>query len=415
MSHKGFLDFKLMRRRVMSNLSKTNAKLLIVIDSRGTDWQRLIGEVNQNATLLVLDSARDGLTQIAEAVANASNIDAIHIILHGNTGSLLLGSTILDSNNLSDYQTQLITIGNALTEIGDLLLYGCNAAQGDVGQAFIQQLAMATGADVAASNDLTGNAALGGDWLLEASTGNIEASSYSLESYQGILRDYNFDYLLAEMSKIAYYDNPDNPLKSNGNVDTVALNAWNTLKQDGWSLLESYKSIHRESLDFAALAFEKGDQVVIAYRGTDTYPPLGGDWTGANRAIAGLADWDAQFTDALNFAWQVKQDSPNTATIYATGHSLGGALAQVTSQMFGFDGATFDPSGAANVAGSIIEFNNWATSHNFPSQGQGVGTGFLNYLVTDSPISGWSGTHVGNNSEQLDFFAYATNNSSDSF
>lgn len=144
---------------------------------------------------MVLDSARDGLTQIAEAVANTSNIDALHIISHGNIGSLTLGSSSIDSSNLSDYQAQLVTIGNALSATGDILLYGCDVAQGDTGQQFIKQLAQYTGADVAASTDLTGTATQGGDWVLEANTGSIEAASFSVVNYQHTLLAYSFQYL----------------------------------------------------------------------------------------------------------------------------------------------------------------------------------------------------------------------------
>ena len=80
----------------MTTSLKTNITSLIVIDSRATDWQSLITDLTANATILVLDPLRDGLKQIAEAVANSINIDAIHIISHGNTGSLLLGSSTLN-------------------------------------------------------------------------------------------------------------------------------------------------------------------------------------------------------------------------------------------------------------------------------------------------------------------------------
>jgi ELWxxDGT repeat protein len=170
---------------------KTDVTSLIIIDSRITDWQSLMGDINPNATILVLDPSRDGLTQIAEAVANSTNIDAIHIISHGNAGSLQLGSTTLDSNNLSNYQAQLESIGNALTSTGDILLYGCDVAQGESGLTLINQLSSLTGADIAASTDLTGNAVLGGDWILEAQTGTIEANSaISLQAqaaYKGTL------------------------------------------------------------------------------------------------------------------------------------------------------------------------------------------------------------------------------------
>ena len=63
----------------------------------------------------------------------------------------------------------------ALTDDADILLYGCDVASGELGQAFVQMLGQLTGADVAASDDLTGSSALGGDWTLEFSTGSIES------------------------------------------------------------------------------------------------------------------------------------------------------------------------------------------------------------------------------------------------
>jgi methionine-rich copper-binding protein CopC len=67
-------------------------------------------------------------------------------------------------------------IGDSLTETGDMLLYGCNVAQGEAGLAFINTLAQFTGADVAASDDATG---YGGDIELEIRSCTIEAISLS--------------------------------------------------------------------------------------------------------------------------------------------------------------------------------------------------------------------------------------------
>ncbi|MDD1609278.1 MAG: DUF4347 domain-containing protein, partial [Methylococcaceae bacterium] len=172
----------------MTTTLTTNTNSLIIIDSQVTDWQSLVGNVSPDTIILILDPTRDGISQIAELVANYSNLDAIHIISHGSTGSLLLGSSTLDSGNIADYASQLTSIGNALSDSGDILLYGCNVAEGDIGQQFIEQLGLLTGADVAASNDLTGNAALGGDWVLEASAGTIESNS--------INPDVQYEYLL---------------------------------------------------------------------------------------------------------------------------------------------------------------------------------------------------------------------------
>ncbi|MCP4377420.1 MAG: DUF4347 domain-containing protein, partial [bacterium] len=65
--------------------------------------------------------------------------------------------------------------GNALGEDADILLYGCNIAVGEDGRNLTDTLAELTGADVAASDDLTGHQSLGGDWDLEVQVGDIES------------------------------------------------------------------------------------------------------------------------------------------------------------------------------------------------------------------------------------------------
>ena len=52
-------------------------------------------------------------------------------------------------------------------------------AGSQLGLEFVQDLAAATGADVAASTDLTGPARLGGDWDLEFATGVIDVDPLS--------------------------------------------------------------------------------------------------------------------------------------------------------------------------------------------------------------------------------------------
>ena len=58
---------------------------------------------------------------------------------------------------------------------GDLLIYGCDLAATERGEQFVDSLARLTGADVAASDDPTGHADLGGDWELEYRSGDIES------------------------------------------------------------------------------------------------------------------------------------------------------------------------------------------------------------------------------------------------
>ena len=75
---------------------------------------------------------------------------------------------------ITRYADELTQWQSALNDEADILLYGCNVAAGAAGQAFVTQLHQLTGADIAASTDLTGTAALGGDWQLEYTQGQIE-------------------------------------------------------------------------------------------------------------------------------------------------------------------------------------------------------------------------------------------------
>ncbi|MEQ1710908.1 MAG: tandem-95 repeat protein, partial [Hyphomicrobium sp.] len=98
-----------------------------------------------------------------------------------------MGSDLLTEADLSAHATALATIGGALSATGDILLYGCNITSGDEGSGFVETLAGLTGADIAASNDDTGASALGGDWVLEAHSGEIGASAISADDYQSLL------------------------------------------------------------------------------------------------------------------------------------------------------------------------------------------------------------------------------------
>jgi len=149
----------------------------IFIDSRVRDSESLLAGLGTDVRVIALDPARDGVAQIAEALAGAADVDAIHVVSHGASGTLYLGSTILTGDNLDAYRGELSRIGGALTATGDILLYGCDVGSGAGGASFIGQLARYTGADVAASTGPTGASALGGDWDLEANAGTVEAVS----------------------------------------------------------------------------------------------------------------------------------------------------------------------------------------------------------------------------------------------
>ena len=128
-----------------------SSRSIVFIDSRVTDYEAIIAGLNLGTRWHVLDAQQDGIAQIERLLAGETDLDAIHIISHGAPGTLYLGSTVLISSNLPDHAQRLQSIGTSLTAAGDLLLYGCNVAQGEEGEAFVNALAALTGADVAAS------------------------------------------------------------------------------------------------------------------------------------------------------------------------------------------------------------------------------------------------------------------------
>ncbi|TLU53169.1 MAG: DUF4347 domain-containing protein, partial [Chlorobium sp.] len=163
------------------------ANTIVFIDSHIPDNESLMLTRSSAIEYRIIDEHRDGIEQMVDALAGQNGYDSIQIISHGAPGSITIGDTVLDNNSLSQYADQLATIGKALTTDGDLLLYGCNVGEGDEGHAFIEALAYITGADVAASDDLTGSATKGGDWALEVHNGTIENIVLPMAGFDGVL------------------------------------------------------------------------------------------------------------------------------------------------------------------------------------------------------------------------------------
>ncbi|MEM9275567.1 MAG: lectin-like protein [Cyanobacteria bacterium P01_F01_bin.143] len=179
---------------IIDNSAIAGSNELTFIDTNIDNYQSLIPEGNA-AELVLLDSSRDGIEQITEILATKSDISAINIISHGNDAELQLGDSLLNQNNLQNYADELQSWSHALTEDADILLFGCDVASTVIGENFVQQLSDLTGADIAASDDLTGNAAFNGDWDLEFAIGAIEADPSWItdiaEDFDSVLINYN--------------------------------------------------------------------------------------------------------------------------------------------------------------------------------------------------------------------------------
>ncbi|RYC47045.1 putative Ig domain-containing protein [Pectobacterium zantedeschiae] len=164
---------------VQAVAGETIRKEAVFIDTALTDYQTLVNSVPAGVDVFLLDSSKDGLTQMAVWAETHTGYDAIHILSHGNEGQVRLGNLTLDSATAEARSADLAKLGTALTQDGDLLLYGCDIAQ-DTGKSFVSLLSQLTQADIAASDDLTGAIAKGGNWQLETTVGSIETNNAAL-------------------------------------------------------------------------------------------------------------------------------------------------------------------------------------------------------------------------------------------
>ena len=152
---------------------------LVVVDSAVHDWQTLAADLRTRwergeVELLMLNDAEDGVAQVQQRLADMEDVSAIHLVTHGSDGQFWLGDSRLANDTLADFAAELVAWQDALAPDADILIYGCNVAQHADGQILIESLAELTGADIAASTNLTGHAALGGDWQFEYHVGPID-------------------------------------------------------------------------------------------------------------------------------------------------------------------------------------------------------------------------------------------------
>ena len=206
-SNKSGVTFVQGDRSAHPQLRPQPASLLVVIDPSVEDYQTLAKGAIDGASILILDPTQDGVEQITEYLVTQSKIQnpkskiqSLHIVSHGSPGRLYLGNSILSLETCDRYAAHLQQWRYALSENADILLYGCQVAdnskfkipcqQGKALQnsklispilltlspsAFLIDLHVLTGANIAASAKPTGNKALGGNWNLEVRLGAVQA------------------------------------------------------------------------------------------------------------------------------------------------------------------------------------------------------------------------------------------------
>ncbi|MEG4092051.1 FG-GAP-like repeat-containing protein, partial [Microcoleus sp. Pol12B4] len=184
----------------MPNLNnQVSIKSIAFIDPKVENYQSLIAGVKPGTEVVVLDGNRDTIDQITDILALRTNIDSIHIVSHGAPGSLQLGDVRFSLDDIECDRDSLQQWFSPQTDSRsknrpNILLYGCSVAAGETGKAFVKRLSELTGASVAASQNLTGSVAKGGDWELEVRTGKIETplvfEAEVLAGYEYVLNSF---------------------------------------------------------------------------------------------------------------------------------------------------------------------------------------------------------------------------------
>ncbi|MBE9118155.1 DUF4347 domain-containing protein [Lusitaniella coriacea LEGE 07157] len=194
----------------------------IFLDSTIPDYSQFLYGGKPGTTTVVVTPVENGIEKITATLATEgiNPIDKMHILSEGNAGEFWLGNAFVSSENVGQYQTQMQSWASNLAPGADILIYACLTALGESGSILLNSIADVTGADVAGSTTLTGSAIQGGDWVLERTTGEIEASN---PFAQEILESYNQTLQVFTATTVAELIADINTANANGEADTIRL------------------------------------------------------------------------------------------------------------------------------------------------------------------------------------------------
>lgn len=235
---------------------------LVIVDPTVQDYATLIGDLAANSPgefeVFILDSDRDGIEQVTEILATRSNIDSLHLVSHGTSGNLDLGSGQLNNESIAAYAPLIGQWHDAFSVDADILVYGCNLGTGPGGHELVTSLSILTGADVAASDDRTGNWSQDGDWELEVATGTVETAVPFSKSVQE-----RWDHVLATVTVTQTLD------VVNGDTSSTTLLAGDD-GGDGTSLREAILAANESASGSDTIQLAAGTYVLTIAGNDDT-------------------------------------------------------------------------------------------------------------------------------------------------
>ncbi|WP_204101784.1 MULTISPECIES: DUF4347 domain-containing protein, partial [Spirulina sp. CCY15215] len=409
------------------------------IDERADNpYELLYGGEAGTVSRLVL-RGEDGMAKITEVLNFANDpIETLSIVAEGNSGEFWLGKDFITAQNLQQYRTQLESWGESLSPTADILLYSCFTALGEVGESLVNQIANATGADVAASVNATGSANYGGDWVLESSTGSIEAlttfSDLTLSVWDGKLAtrtvtssaDDNtagtlrFEIGAATAGDTILFDSARTvnttgfitwgqaDLTIDGNGSTVQGN--NTFRIFESTATAGTTTIQNLTISGGSAAFANGGGGLRAFSNiTLTNSTVSGNSSGFLGGGGGLSASNITLTNSTvsgnsggfggglrasnNITLTNSTVSGNSSSPTGAGGGMFASIITLTNSTV--SGNSGSAGGGLNAGGGIITLTNSTVSGNSAGGGGGGGLHASNITLTNSTVSGNSADYGG--------------------
>ena len=320
--------------------SATPQQLVFVVDDI-TDWQTVLTDIPADAQVHLLDAQGDALAQMVAILTGQyapGSIEAIHVVSHGSAGAVRLGSLTLDDATLRDRAGDLAALGSALSADGDILLYGCNVAAGENGIAFVNRLARLTGADVAASEDVTG---LGGDWVLEVASGAVETD---------VLAPTGFNTTLGTGDQALDFDGVDDYVSLASRDLYTGLTA---LTVEAWVYPTSGTGWHE-------VFYVAPNNITLALYGTSLYGFINDNADGDQPSMTIADAVSLNQWNHIAMTW----DTSGTQILYANGVEVGKITNASTAALVAGTGGPYIGALASNAElfqGQIDELRVWRT------------------------------------------------------
>ena len=162
---------------------------ILFVDPSVPDLETILGNLRPEVEAIVLDARRPAARQMAAALEGAkgstpcTSSPTAHRAGCASRGGEWSAETLEMRQRISPRSVRRLGANR------DLLLWSCETAWGETGDAFIEVLAKAVGADVSAATTRVGAAALGGTWKLTACASQPAAplTEVGTASYAGVL------------------------------------------------------------------------------------------------------------------------------------------------------------------------------------------------------------------------------------